>query len=288
MEITAHVRQSSHPNQGAEQAKTARHVVLDVPLTGRLNRDAGDAMCRPAVDFYDLGHEDLDTDATCKKCLERAARYGVRIIKATGAPSAIDATTADQPTEFVIYECTAHGSKGCALFPNETHPLRRITPAPAEDDEAQQTTEGTWRGEWIGEQQTYGLFTIEPTVEQGALFDSRAAAEPTETQPVAEQPEPTATAPRAPRNGVAIPGALADHLAAAEITDTDLADALDAGYRSRGRSLIIKPKTTDTLNTISKHADAILANPADHTRAERTAARIWIDRAGRARKHPAQ
>ncbi|MFZ3569263.1 hypothetical protein ACNYS0_20135 [Streptomyces sp. BH034] len=37
-------------------------------------------------------------------------------------------------------------------------------------------TDGTWRGEWIGQQADDGLFALEPTVEQGALFDDRAAA----------------------------------------------------------------------------------------------------------------
>ncbi|WKU45985.1 hypothetical protein Q3V23_19035 [Streptomyces sp. VNUA116] len=88
MEITGRVRQSSHPRQSTEQAQHARHIVLDAPMTGRLRREAGDALCRPAVDFYDLERTDIEGDATCKKCVERAARYGVRVITAGAADAA--------------------------------------------------------------------------------------------------------------------------------------------------------------------------------------------------------
>ncbi|EFL21882.1 LigA protein [Streptomyces himastatinicus ATCC 53653] len=37
-------------------------------------------------------------------------------------------------------------------------------------------TDGTWRGEWIGQHPDDGLFTLEPAADQGALFDDRAAA----------------------------------------------------------------------------------------------------------------
>ncbi|MFE0189307.1 hypothetical protein [Streptomyces sp. NPDC058989] len=88
MEITARVRQSYHPHQSTEQAKLARHIVLDVPLTGRLRREAGDALCRPVTDFYELEGGAVEGEATCKKCVERAARYGVRIITAAPAQPA--------------------------------------------------------------------------------------------------------------------------------------------------------------------------------------------------------
>ncbi|QCX77656.1 hypothetical protein C9F11_20105 [Streptomyces sp. YIM 121038] len=107
-----------------------------------------------------------------------------------------------------------------------------------------------------------------------------------------EQTAPTA--PAAPRSGeVTIPGALADHLA-----DTNLAtgdddhdpaskatrEALDAGRRGRGRTLIIKPMSTDVLNVISEYADALLG-AEDATAAERRAAQKWTEQAGHARKH---
>ncbi|MGW9041233.1 hypothetical protein ACWGQL_01505 [Streptomyces lydicus] len=96
---------------------------------------------------------------------------------------------------------------------------------------------------------------------------------------------------------VTIPGALADHLA-----DTNLAtgaddhdpaskatrEALDAGRRGRGRTLIITPKSTDVLNVISEYADAILINGEFHTRSEKDAARKWIERAGHARQQLAE
>lgn len=116
--------------------------------------------------------------------------------------------------------------------------------------------------------------------------------EATPAQPVeAEQPAPTA--PAAPRSGeVTIPGALADHLA-----DTNLAtgaddhdpaskatrEALDAGRRGRGRTLIIKPGSTDVLNVISEYADFLLTVD-DATAAERRAAQKWVEQAGHARK----
>ncbi|MER5785788.1 hypothetical protein ABT104_29340 [Streptomyces mobaraensis] len=90
MEITGRVRQSSHPRQSTGQAQHARHIVLDAPLAGRLRREAGDALCRPATDFYELERTDLEGDATCKTCVERAARYGVRVIT-TGAADTAEA-----------------------------------------------------------------------------------------------------------------------------------------------------------------------------------------------------
>lgn len=91
MEITARVRQSFHPHQSFQQAKLARHIVLDIPLDGRLRREAGDALCRPATDFYELERGEAEAEATCKKCLERAARYGVRVIVAAPMQPAEDA-----------------------------------------------------------------------------------------------------------------------------------------------------------------------------------------------------
>jgi hypothetical protein len=92
---------------------------------------------------------------------------------------------------------------------------------------------------------------------------------------------------------VTIPGALADYLA-----DTNLAtgaddhdpaskatrEALDAGRRGRGRTLVITPKSTDVLKVISEYAEGILNIRGEFTRAERDAARKWIALAGHARK----
>ncbi|WP_424862118.1 hypothetical protein [Streptomyces sp. MMS24-I29] len=89
---------------------------------------------------------------------------------------------------------------------------------------------------------------------------------------------------------VTIPGALADHLAAADLTNgpaaadpaaPDIRAALDAGHRGRGRTLVITPVSTAALRYISAFAEAILINRALHTTAETRAARTWLDRAGR-------
>lgn len=153
MAITARVRQSSHPHQGAAQAALARHIVLDAPLTGRLRREAGDALCRPAVDFYELERTDVEGDATCKKCLERAARYGVRVITTATAKAEHEAARKDTDSagqdliEGAIYQCTA-GHDGCTLFPDEEHPLTLIAlpasagPEPRPADVEQDVVEG--------------------------------------------------------------------------------------------------------------------------------------------------
>ncbi|MCR8576175.1 hypothetical protein [Streptomyces sp. Isolate_219] len=41
---------------------------------------------------------------------------------------------------------------------------------------AREASDGTWRGEWIGQQPADGLFTLDLAEEQGALFDDRATA----------------------------------------------------------------------------------------------------------------
>ncbi|MFE6742313.1 hypothetical protein [Streptomyces tubercidicus] len=142
MKFTARVRQSYHPNQGAEQAKLARHIVLDTPLAGRLRREAGDALCRPAYEFYELERGDVDGEATCRKCLERAARYDVRVIT----------TAAAQPTETVEAELAAT----------------------VETVEQAEVAAGTWRGGWIASTPPPTgdvLFDInQGEGEQGALF----------------------------------------------------------------------------------------------------------------------
>jgi hypothetical protein len=90
---------------------------------------------------------------------------------------------------------------------------------------------------------------------------------------------------------VTIPGALADHLAAADLTtgpaSVDPAApaaraTLDAGRRGQGRTLEITPRSTAVLQFISAFAEAILINRTLHTTAEVRAARTWLDRAGRA------
>jgi hypothetical protein len=92
-------------------------------------------------------------------------------------------------------------------------------------------------------------------------------------------------------SAVTIPGALADYLARTNLTtgpaaaDPAAPDAratLDAGRRGRGRTLVITPRSTAVLQFISAFAEAILTNRPLHTQAEARAARVWLDRAGRA------
>ncbi|WP_326797460.1 hypothetical protein OG946_20235 [Streptomyces sp. NBC_01808] len=100
--------------------------------------------------------------------------------------------------------------------------------------------------------------------------------------------------PAAPHSGreVTIPGALADFLAGTNLAtgadDHDPAskatrEALDAGRRGRGRTLIIRP-TIDVLHVISEYAETLLAPGFEATPAERRAAKLWIERAGHAAK----
>ncbi|RSS59561.1 hypothetical protein [Streptomyces sp. WAC01280] len=90
---------------------------------------------------------------------------------------------------------------------------------------------------------------------------------------------------------ITIPGALVDFLdgtsLAAGENDSDPAskatrECLEAGRRGRGRTLIIKPTSTDMLNVISEYAETLL-DVDDATRAERDAARLWLKRAGQSR-----
>ncbi|MFH9430252.1 hypothetical protein ACH4JZ_18415 [Streptomyces sp. NPDC017615] len=91
---------------------------------------------------------------------------------------------------------------------------------------------------------------------------------------------------------VTIPGALADHLARTDLTagpgGADLREALDAGRRGRGRTLVIQPRSTTVLHTISAYAEALIINRTLHTAAEVRAAKLWIERVGRAPAHTEQ
>ncbi|MBK6018525.1 hypothetical protein [Streptomyces sp. MBT53] len=79
---------------------------------------------------------------------------------------------------------------------------------------------------------------------------------------------------------VTIPGALADYLTDQFISDDETRDALDAARRGRGRTLIIEPTSTRVLHVISRFAEAVL--DMKRNRAQRDAARLWIERAGHA------
>lgn len=255
MEITARVRQSSHPHQGAEQAKLARHIVLDAPLTGRLRRDAGDALCRPAVDFYELERDDVEGDATCKKCIERAARYGVRVI-ATTAPE-VEREAAKQGddgaeqalVEGALYECTAHGSDGCARFPDEQHPLTRIA-WPTSADESELRPVGA-----------------EQEVVEGVVVEHAGTAEGSTPS--------TATHP----DVVAAREALAG-LAAATMTDHhDVTEPTEAEHEVRG--YLVDPRTPGTVRVFWLEGGRIVRRdqmphgPALDCLADRLRSRGW-------------
>ncbi|GAA3237192.1 hypothetical protein [Streptomyces lavendulae] len=113
----------------------------------------------------------------------------------------------------------------------------------------------------------------------------------------AAAPAPTEQATADRRPDVVIPGALADILSESNLAtgadDHDPAskatrEALEAGRRGRGRTLVIRPGSVDVLNVISEYADTIIQLADDYTRAEVTAARTWIERAGHARSHYAK
>ncbi|MFD9146221.1 hypothetical protein ACFWDF_02960 [Streptomyces diastaticus] len=59
-----------------------------------------------------------------------------------------------------------------------------------------EATDGTWRGDWIGEQPADDvLFVVDGTVEQGALFDDRATEQaPVDREPVVVRMRPDRTA----------------------------------------------------------------------------------------------
>ncbi|WP_404959038.1 hypothetical protein [Streptomyces sp. 147326] len=113
---------------------------------------------------------------------------------------------------------------------------------------------------------------------------------------------PAATAKAAPapvdrRPEVAIPGPLADILSDSNLAtgadDHDPAskatrEALDAGRCGRGRTLMIRPGSTDVLDVISEYADTVLHFADDYTSAEVKAAQTWVDRAGHARSYYAK
>ncbi|MEV7991576.1 hypothetical protein AB0O67_06580 [Streptomyces sp. NPDC086077] len=128
---------------------------------------------------------------------------------------------------------------------------------------------------WAFLRAQYG--TVRPA-DAGRLTLDQALAEAYPAEP--EQVEQTA--PAAPRSGgVVIPGALADYLTAESPLDLDTRDALDAARRGAGRTLVIHPKTVAVLHVISRNAEYLLGS-AYTTEAQQRAARVWLDRAGRA------
>lgn len=75
---SAHVRTAYHLRQGPNMTN-GEHAVLDQPLhSGRLNRDTGDALCKPQAKFWGL-YESPDRKVSCPRCLDMAQRIGITI-----------------------------------------------------------------------------------------------------------------------------------------------------------------------------------------------------------------
>lgn len=76
--ITLTVYGACHPrDRGISHG--SNHLVTSVDLvSGRLRREAGDALCKPAAKFWDLVHAP-ERRPTCKRCLELAARHGLAL-----------------------------------------------------------------------------------------------------------------------------------------------------------------------------------------------------------------
>jgi hypothetical protein len=83
---TLTVHGAYHPKDCGNSAG-ADHLVVDSDYQhGRLKREAGDALCKPARKFWGL-YSEPERKPTCKRCLEIAVRHG--LIK---APEKGDAT----------------------------------------------------------------------------------------------------------------------------------------------------------------------------------------------------
>jgi hypothetical protein len=66
-----------HENTGSNGSY---HITLKEPLrAGRLKREAGDALCKPAREFWGLDEREPGTMATCLKCLETAERLAEKV-----------------------------------------------------------------------------------------------------------------------------------------------------------------------------------------------------------------
>lgn len=152
-----------------------------------------------------------------------------------------------------------------------------LTAPSVEDTEAQQAaalvteaevTDGTWRGEWIGEQQAADtLFTIEAG--QGALFDDRATED---TAPAAAEERPAPIVVRASfrRDDLDRIRAKADADRAAHRAEFDARRAAEAAQHS--------PAPRAIEGVIVKHAGtAEGSTPANATHPNVTAARAALD-----------
>lgn len=81
MAVTLTVYGAYHPRD-AGNAAGRDHLVVSVAFSkGRLRREAGDALCKPARKFWGL-HSHPERKPTCKRCLDLAARHGLALPEA--------------------------------------------------------------------------------------------------------------------------------------------------------------------------------------------------------------
>jgi hypothetical protein len=67
-----------NPSDRGNSAGGNHLVVSEAFVGGRLRREAGDALCKPARKFWGL-YEHAERKPTCKRCLEIAARHGLPV-----------------------------------------------------------------------------------------------------------------------------------------------------------------------------------------------------------------
>ena len=76
---TAHTEYAFNPRQGA-MSNGSYHAILDQPLhVGRLRREAGDPLCKPARKFWGLNPGNRKGGVNCARCLSLMQRYGVSV-----------------------------------------------------------------------------------------------------------------------------------------------------------------------------------------------------------------
>jgi hypothetical protein len=65
-----------NPSDRGNSAGANHLVVTGALVRGRIRREEGDALCRPAQKFWGL-YSHPERKPTCKRCLEIAARHGL-------------------------------------------------------------------------------------------------------------------------------------------------------------------------------------------------------------------
>ncbi|MEU0719063.1 hypothetical protein ABZ498_18030 [Streptomyces lavendulocolor] len=206
-EERAERRQQLADSRGANAYELAlgavRQVVREMPLAGVLNVRVTEGSPEATLTRDDLhalaysGHTTSDAVARVRAAVAAHIRHGERevhvMFPALGMRPALylpdvmallnnwEHTKADAVEQFdrtahavdaVEYAEQAEAGVETVEDAEALYAARVVTEADAAD--------GTWRGEWIGEQADDALFPIEPAAEQGALFapGSRPVREP--------------------------------------------------------------------------------------------------------------